>query len=303
MRRVLPWALVGLVAVAGLVGAGVGNANRPSSTRPGVLGIVAATRAAGTARFTYSAITTSSNPLLRSTSYGRGMVDFRTESLATVEDDRQTSLESSGNGPAQPTTHTTVASQIWIGKTTYNSFNTVGLDFDDSWVRSDSFPVSSLGSFGILSNVGPISTLAAAASAPGGKTENLGSEMLGKTETTRYRLVVPTCGAEETGSPRVDVGPTDLWIDGQDRLVQARSVLRITLPKSFKLPNSIPKTFPGYKALASPGPFAGQSTMISTIRLFDFGTPVAISAPKTVDSAESSTGFAFSTHSHTGCVL
>ena len=65
----LPWALVGLVTVAGLVGALVGATNQPSaSAQLSLSAIDAATRAAGTARFTYSAITTSTNPLLRSTS-------------------------------------------------------------------------------------------------------------------------------------------------------------------------------------------------------------------------------------------
>ena len=174
MRRVLPWALVGLVVVAGLVGALVGVTNQPSvSARLRLSAIDAATRVAGTARFAYSAITSSPNPLLRSTSYGRGRVDFATESLRTVEDDRQTSLESSDGGPSLPTTQTTVNSQIWIGDTNYESFNPVGSGSDDSWTKDGSSPVASgLGTFGIFSNVDPISTLAADAAAPGDDGES-----------------------------------------------------------------------------------------------------------------------------------
>ena len=50
MRRVLPWALLSLVAVAGLVGALVGVANRavaPPATSPKCLAIVAATLFSG----------------------------------------------------------------------------------------------------------------------------------------------------------------------------------------------------------------------------------------------------------------
>jgi hypothetical protein len=305
MRRVLPWALVGLVTVAGLGGALVGATNQPSaSAQLRLSAIDAATRAAGTARFTYSAITTSTNPLLRSTSYGRGRVDFTTESLSTVEDDRQTSLESSDGGPSLPTTQTNVNSQIWIGNTNYESFNPVGSGSDDSWTKDGSSTVASgLGTFGIFSNVDPISTLAADAAAPGVTMENLGSEMVGTIMTTRFRLTVPTCNVEGAGPLRIAVSPTDLWIDGQDRLVQARSVVSITVPRTFTLPKSITKNFPGYKSLAAPGPFAGQSTTISTVRLFAFGARAAIMAPKTVDSAGSSTGFAISTGSSTGFVF
>jgi hypothetical protein len=285
----MPWVLVGLVAVAGSAGALVGIANQQQvqSAQLSMSAIASGTRAAGTARFTYSAITSSPNPLLRSTTYGRGTVDFKTQSLATVERYRETSLESSGSGPSQPTTQTTVNSQIWIGTTNYNNFNTVGFGSDDSWMNNGSSPVNTLGTFGIFSNVGPIGALAEEASIPGGKVVDLGSEVLGDTFTTRYRLVVPTCDVPETGFPQIVFNPTDIWIDGQGRLVQARSVLRITWPKNFRLPKSILNAVPQAQALAAPGPFAGQSTTISSIRLFDFGAPVAISAPDTVDSTAS----------------
>jgi hypothetical protein len=301
MRRFVPWALVALAAVAGLVGALVGEANQPQvpSAQSEMSAIVAATRVAGTARFTYSAITTSSNPLLRSTSYGKGTVDFKTESLSTVEDDRQTSLQGSDGNPLQPTTQTNEYSEIWIGRTTYDNFNTVGFGFDDSWDKTGNVPVNTLGSFGVLGNVSPISELATDASAPGEKTESQGPDMLGTTLTTRYRLLVPTCNVAADGLPREVASPTDLWIDQLGRLVQARSVLRITISKTFP----VPKNFPGYKAFA-PGPFAGRSTLVSTIRLFDFGGPVAISAPKVSDAgASSSQGIALVTHSHKGCLI
>jgi hypothetical protein len=298
MRRLVPWTLVGLVVVAGLVGALVGVANQSTPTLE-VSAIGATTSAAGTARFTYSAITTSSNPLLRSTTYGKGTVDFITGSLTTVERDRQTSLQGSDGGPMEPTTQTTVVSEIWIGRTLYTNFNLAGSGFDDSWDKSGNVPVGSTGSFGVLGNVSPIAQLADDAAAPGVRTERLGTDMLGTTVTTRYRVLVPTCSAGSGGIPRELGGPTDLWIDQQGRLVQARSVLRFTTPKTFP----VPKNVPGFQAF-SPWPFTGRATLVTTIRLFDLGTPVSISAPEVVDVGTSgSQGFAFSTHGHKGCPL
>jgi len=300
VRRLVPWALVVLVAVAGLVGALVGVASQPSASgQLNLSEIIAATRAAGTARFTYSAITSSSNPLLRSTSYGKGTVDFTTQSVSTVEYDRQTSLTASGDSSPQSTTQTTIASQIVIGGTSYNSFNTVGLEFDNSWIRSNNDPVTRSASFGVLGDVSPIAELASDVATPGARSELLGSATLGTTLTTRYRLLVPTCNTEDAGAPRVVVSPTDLCIDDHGRLVQARSVVQITLPKSFP----VPKNFPAYKTL-EPGRFAGTSTIASTIRLFDFGGRVAISAPTSLDTGVStSQGIAISTQAHQGCVL
>jgi hypothetical protein len=260
MRRVLPWALVGLLAVAGLVGALVGVANQPSppATQRSVSEVIAATRAAGTARFTYSSVAASRNPLLRSASFGEGSVDFTDDSVTTVEQSTNKSISQNGNAPSRQVTQTMSNDQIWVDHAFYTQLNVGGQHSEIEWIKAK-LPSGSSGLLGTLDEVDPIGFLDGELGIRGTKIELTRSEMLGGMATTRYRVVVPTCS---TGSsPQNVLGAIDLWLDSHGRLVQVRDVLHSTDPiKSF----------------------AGGSTTMSTARLFDFGTPVTISAPKAV---------------------
>jgi len=278
MRRVLPWALVGLVAIVGVAGALLGVANEPSvvSTQPTVPEMVAATRSGGTARFTYSSAATSENPLLRSVSIGAGAVDFRTGSVNTVERDRSTSIEQNGNAPSHQVTETMYNDQIWIGPTFYAQIGVVGQPDEIGWIKAMP-PSGSSGLLGVLDGVTPIGFLDSELGERGTKLVLIRSEVLGGVATTKYRVVVPTCN--RAGSPQAVLGSIDLWLDGEGRLVQVTDVLHSTDPIR---------------------PVNGRSTTIATARLFDFGAPVTISAPKVVLPAGQG-GVAFFSVSPKGC--
>jgi hypothetical protein len=129
------------------------------------------------------------------------------------------------------------------------------------WVKGH-FPADSFGLLGVLDEVDPVGFLENALGVRGTKVELVGTEVLGSTATKKYQVNTPSCpAATTTAGPQDVMGPIDLWLDGEGRLVQVRNVLHFTDP-----------------ARSAPG----RSTITSTIRLTDFGAPIEISAPKTV---------------------
>lgn len=79
-----------------------------------------------------------------------------------------------------------------------------------------------------------------------------------------------------------------LWVDDQDRLVQARSSTHLDVPAGTVGPG------------ISTGRFAGRSTIVSTIRLSAYGTPVTITPPP-VMPAGSSGSSSFLVSARNGC--
>ena len=99
MRRLVPWALLGLLVVGATVGAVLGQAAAPSASTVAaapartpaqwVRALLAATARAGSARFSYMHVTDSPNPVLRNTVAGSGAVDFTTGAVQVAEVERQ----------------------------------------------------------------------------------------------------------------------------------------------------------------------------------------------------------------------
>jgi len=263
VRRVVPWALLSLVAVAGVVGAVAGIANQPTvqSIQPKLSEIAAAVRATGTARFTNSSVATSRNPLLRSASIGSGAVDFRASSVTTTGQDTSTGISQDGTAPSQHAAQTMLNDQIWVGRTVYTRLGITGQHFAIPWIKGQA-PSGSFGGLGVLDEVDPIGFLDNAMGIRDTKVELIRSEVLGGVATMRYQVVLPACSARPNArGPRGVLGAIDLWLDREGRLVQVRDVRQTT---------------------ETTGSLAGHSTITSTIRLLDFGVPVTISAPKTV---------------------
>ena len=261
MRRVLPWALVAMLVVVGAGAALVGLEGQSTTAAPVPFTrqLIAATRAARTARFTYSSVSYSSNPRLRNSEVGEGSVDFASRSISTSERD--------GPIPATADEPSRTNRQIWIGRTTYLRLKISGSPDSAVWIKSATFPPGSFGSLGALGTVAAVGELVTDATVEGLSLQSLGSETIHGVPTTRYLLVRPWCRSG-AGASTTAVSPTEVWVDSQYRLVQARSLIRFTIPQGD-----------------SPGPdasLAGRTTTVSTIRLFDFGAPVSITAPRTI---------------------
>jgi hypothetical protein len=277
MRRALPWVTVGLLVLGVGAGVGLGIAGQTPTAAPltatgQISRIVAATRQAGTARFTYSSTSTSTNRLLRGSTTGRGEVDFGAATLQTTERDRSIGFSGTSATTEKPVAQDNVIDQVWIGRTEYTR-----LEFDDDsdspWMKTATWPKDSFGSLGALQDVGPLGMLSVEEGVPGLRVEAAGSGPVHGVETTEYQLVVPTCGATTPSDGiRESTGPLQLWVDGQGRLLQARQSMTEDIAKNAHLG----------AAFAGGGLPSGRVTTVSSVELGDFGAPVAIAAPPVV---------------------
>jgi hypothetical protein len=287
MRRALPWVTVGLLVLGVGAGAGLGVARRTS--KPSVLtatqqiaAIVAATRSAQTVRFTYASTTASTNRLLRRTDRGSGLVDFRQDTMRTAERDRSTGLSGTSAATAKDVAQDTMIDNVWIGRTEYIRFEP-GADagLDSPWLKNATWPKDAFGPLGELGQIEPLDELALDESIPGFRLESVGNGLVHGVTAHEYRIVVPLCGAAApTDGISESTGPLQLWVDGQDRLLQARVSSTEDITKQANLGSQ----FPGARALT------GRSTVISTVDLTDFGVPIAVAAPRVLE-AHSSEGF------------
>jgi hypothetical protein len=292
MRRALPWVTVGLLVLGVGAGAGLGLAGQtptpaPPTATAQISRMVAATRQAGTARFTYSSTSISTNRLLRSAARGSGEVDFGAATLETTERNRSIGFSGPTVSTERPVAQDTVIDQVWIGRTDY-----IRLELDDSdspspWMKESTWPKDSFGWLGALQQVGPLGALSLDEGVPGLRVEDAGSGTVHGAQTTEYQLVVPTCVA----STRRDgisesTGPLQLWVDGHGRLVQARQSITEDIGKDADVGDALP---------GQDQP-AGRVTTVSIIDLGHFGAPVAIAAPPMVITHGSGEiGFAVST--------
>jgi hypothetical protein len=275
MRRSLPWVTIGLLVLGVGAGAGLGVAGQSSGPRSlsatgQIAAIVAATRATGTARFSDVSTTTSPNRLLRRSSRGRGAVEFGSDSMRTVERDRSIGFSGTSAATAKATAQDNVTDEVWIGRTEYTRFAGDD-DLDTPWQKGVTWPRDSLGSLGVLGQIEPLDELAVDESIPGFRVETAGSGTVHGVVARRYRIVVPLCG---TSGPHdgisESIGALQLWVDGQDRLIQASLSITEDISKEAHLGNQ----FPGE------GFLAGRASTVSTVDIGDFGTPIAIAAPR-----------------------
>jgi hypothetical protein len=277
MRRALPWVTVGLLVLGVGAGVGLGIAGHtptpPPLTATGQISrMVATTRQAGTARFTYSTNSTSTNRLLRGSTRGNGEVDFGEATLETTERDRSIGFSGTSAATEKPVAQDNVVDQVLIGRTEYTR-----LEFDDDsdspWTKGPTWPKGTFGSLGALEDVGPIGALSLDEGVRGLLVEDAGSGPVHGVETTEYRLVVPTCGTSTPSDGFSEsTGPLQLWVDGRGRLVQARQSITEDIAKNAHLG----------AAFAGGGFPAGRVTIVSVIDLGHFGARVAIAAPPVV---------------------
>ena len=278
MRRLLPWVLVALVGVGAALGAALGQVNAPGTTDASaspaewVAGVLAATKAAGTAQLRFTEVTQSSNPDLRGSTAGSGAVDFTAGTFRVSDVAHQLDWSISPTGAIQPHPETFGQGEVAIGRAVYQKFGISGPL--DEWTK-ESFPRNE-GALGLGSAGGFVDALSSL-TAPYSvlSVRALGTVRIDGTATTRYlvesalRVHCKTTRAlaKEPAQPLLR---TTLWLDSQGRLVQARSALY----SSGRIPASDVKADP---ALAHRP--MGSTISTTTLRLTGFGLPVHVSAP------------------------
>jgi hypothetical protein len=298
MRRALPWVTVGLLVLG--VGAGVGLGIAGQTTTPRALTatrqiarIVAATRGAETARFSYSSSNASTNRLLRGSTRGTGVVNFADDAMRTVESDQSIGSSGTSAATAKPVVQHNVTDEIWIGRTEYTRFASDNelVSLHAPWVKGATWPKDSFGPLGAVGQIGPLGELGLDESVPGFRLQDAGSGMVRGVEATQYRIVVPTCGTSgPTEGITETTTPLQLWVDSHGRLVQARMSSTEDIAKNAHVEEQLPGGgFP-----------PGRITIVSTIDLGDFGAPTAIAAPAVVHT-QSSGGSGFITLKRRNC--
>ncbi len=283
MRRLVPWALITLALAGAGLGTGLGLAGTTASGTPGRAGsgagapallqqVLAATRAAGSARFTYSSVTQSRDPLLRAAATGTGEVDFRNDDVAltVVEHLHRPSGTPSNARHGQPVTVAT--DEVRIGPSEYVRLSDPALPAPlrsrAPWLEVSN--PSAPGALGGLEQT--VTTLALGLFEPpftGIHVVRLGQVAGGRTTEYALDAACPAAGGHAGLTvPRLS---TDIWVDSSNRLVQAQSTVHL------------PPTAPRAAA------FGGRpATTVSTLRFGEFGKPVRVVTPR-VEPGYSST--------------
>jgi hypothetical protein len=135
MRRLVPWVLVALVAFGAAAGAALGIAHDTNAQTPSqwVAAALATTEHAGTARFSYTQVTSSPNAELRGSVSGSGQVNFATADTQAAEIDHEISLSSTNNQPPRPVPSSATVKAIVIGGTLYQANPIPGFRFSDQY--------------------------------------------------------------------------------------------------------------------------------------------------------------------------
>jgi hypothetical protein len=235
-----------------------------------VANLLRTTAAAGSAQFSYTHVTTSTNQELRGSLSGHGAVDFTSGSVEVTEVDHQVDYERTGNGPVRVVPTTTTNEDVAIGKVQYQRIGDIGPLGE--W-RTLSFPRASSADLGLQSASNAAVALdLLEGPEPIAAVRELGPATVGGVATTRYLVEyapLHTCG---TASPTTVLreGPSTIWVDGAGRLVQISDTERF----DWRVPASLKSKFPSFTQLPT-----GVTTTTDTLRFSDFGGAVHITAP------------------------
>ena len=275
VRKLLPWSLLILLGLGTGLGAALAVSSAPQlSPAAWVSNVLSRTAAAGSARFTYTHITMSSNRDERNHSAGFGQVDFITGNVQVVEVDHDTELVSGPLSPSHPVLSTTTETAIGIGSTMYSQFD-IGA-FVSPWITLTHWrsPRRDLGLLG-AENAGVALQGLIGGLTPVDRVRDLGPITLNGYPTTRYLVsdappqMCPSVRRSTIGDTQ---GPSTMWIDPQGRLVQ----VKIVFHDRDRIPKSVLAKDPDLaKAPMSP------STTTATLRFLDFGVRVHVTAPAT----------------------
>jgi hypothetical protein len=259
VRRAVPWLLVFLVAAGGGLGVGIGLANQSLSAHAQILQILRRTETSGTARFTTLAVNTEPGTRLRMRIAGSGEINFKTGSLTVT-------LDYSSAGP-----HATLlisrSKMIEIGRVRYSYLPTpsvprsIGSSISGpvaySWQKESLLSASDQGS-GSLNGLTNLLQLPRSIQT----MRDLGLGIAGGREATEYQIGPSQCHSSASGITQTySTAASNLWVDGRGRLIRDEIVQTIVFhPKGIST---------GATKLAE----------TASIRFYDFGAPVDITAP------------------------
>jgi hypothetical protein len=269
----MPWVLLSLVALGAAAGAALGSASRTAPEAPSqwVAAVLAATEGAGTARFSYTHVTSSPNAELRGSLSGRGEVNFVLGDARVTEVDHEISFNSTGNQPPHPVPSSNTVKAIVIGGSVYQANPIPGIRFAALYhvLPFPKLPRAQRGlSLALNAGVALDSLRGPNAVA---SVRNLGPADIDGAATTRYEVTFAPLRVCVPHQPPAVVTqrPSDVWVDGAGRLLQVRSTSSISgrLPRGEKLPAA----FGGF-------PHA-PATTVATLTFSAFGSPVHVVAP------------------------
>jgi hypothetical protein len=272
VRRAAPWLLVGVVMLGAGLGMGLGLAMQPVASANGhafLARVLATTRRAGSARFTFTANTRSSNRFLRSSASGFGVIDFATNASEVTTITQSMGLGSSNSGPLHPPSSTDITEELTLGGVRYIRLSTPGaLPLGAPaylWIK---LPAPRGAGNDVLTSVLDTEVpYALLSSMPNLEVREVGPSSIGTVPATEYSFT-PSCVVPAVaGKVRTSSSPLDVWVDGAGRLVQARGSMSVTTPRG-----SLPA------ALGSQ--LIGTSITVTSLRLHDFGTSVRLMAPQ-----------------------
>lgn len=290
MRKLLPWALLGVLCVGVAVAAVVGQVQSPAASSTNWLAnLLATTAAAGSAHLRISSVALSTDPLERSSSVATGVIDFTTGNFRFNQVNHETSFASTNGGSPQPVPYNWGETEIAIGQSLYvkdfvTLSNVSSSLLPTTWNKFIN-PRNVHQAFGLDSGTAAENAVSGLSGIlPVTSTRSLGPATVKGINTTRYVVtfgapalcasgsasLIPARGTGSRGSIaraakafEPDVGTTTLWVDGQGRLVQVRA-----------------STFASAQELRSVGTsYTASQTNVTTLTFSDFGVPVRIVAP------------------------
>lgn len=277
MRRILPWALLGLLGLGVAAGAALGQVESPGVPAAAwVNDLLSTTAAAHTAHLRFSSVTTSPDQSQRSAFVGRGVIDFTNGDNRITQLNHQVASESTNGGPARPVEQTWTEESIAIGQTVYRNDSVIltGHAIPTPWIKSN-FPRHVHQAFGLDIGTGAEDAVAGLAGIERVATvRTLGPGTVDGVSSTRYLVTnapFKVCAHGRTVSLSL-IAPTTIWVDHQGRLLQTRVV---THNAGGQFPANVRKLIGGTVASRAP------STTVTTLTFSDFGAPVRIVAPNT----------------------
>jgi len=232
--------------------------------------VLATKKAARTARFTFSQVTSSTNQFLASTQTGSGVVSFSSDAGEVTIVQHNVSPSQTGSGPRTATPMTVVERELLRGRTAYVDLSNAGLpDVGSRWIVTRHLPQSFTGVF-VLSGLADVPGVLSPGPSFSVVVTAVGSQVVEGALATEYSVAASsTCPAPVSlpDQARLTIGPTRVWVDGAGRLVRLRTTLHAVDPFGGVAHGS--------------NAFSGTATTVDTLQLRDFGAPVALEVPPT----------------------